>query len=309
MKSATFQSNQSLLALGSSIDLALLIPIIYFLCIRKTNIPKFTIVPVFIISLTIAFQVIPQGFHQTLTIIEYAAAPLELGLIGFLIYKVSQVRKSMKEQSASREDFPELLNQVLRELKFTNTQANIISSEVSLFYYTFMGWKKPESLDNHSFTYYQTSGYKNVFVVALFLLPVETFALHYWLATYSTTLAWILTAISIYSVFFILGDRNSIRHRPIKIGLETLHLRIGIRWNTSIHYDKIKAIELREADELSEKFANLATFGPGNVVIILKEPMKLKGIYGISKNTDRIALSMDNEKEFVSLLHEKITNS
>ena len=66
---------------GSSVDLALIIPLVYFLFIRKTSIPKITVVPVFILSLTLAFQIIPSNYHNTLSIFEMMVAPLEMAII------------------------------------------------------------------------------------------------------------------------------------------------------------------------------------------------------------------------------------
>lgn len=302
-----FTNHRDLLSVGVSVDIALLIPITYFLIIRKSTIPKITIVPIFILSLVLAYQIVPDEHQITLTYLEYLVVPVELTIIGLLIYYVIKIGRDLEQSKGSLRSFPEILKVILEKRGLQGIYSNVISSEASLFYYTFAGWGKPAQLNSNEFTYDKSSGYKNVFILVLFLLPAETIALHFWLSSYNETLAWVLTAISIYSVFFLFGDRNSIRHRPISVNENGLQLNIGIRWNTEIPFDQIEKIELREGDETAEKFANLATFGYGNVMLILKDKMTLQGIYGIKKTTDRIALSIDEKDLFVQKINENLT--
>ena len=308
INSSQFTESLSTLSIGISVDVALIIPVLYFLIIRKSSIPKITVVPVFVLSLLLAYRILPDQYESTLNYIEYLIVPVELTVIGFLIYYVIKIGRGLDQSKSTLSKFPETLKRVLENAGLPSLQSNVISSEASLFYYTFTGWGGPDPLAANEFTYYKSSGYKSVFVVVLFLLPAETFALHYWLQSYSDTLAWVLTAISIYSVFFILGDRNSIRHRPIALAEEALQINIGIRWSFDLNYELIEKVELREGDETVEKFANLSTFGYGNVVISLKEKTKLIGIYGIRKTTDKIALSIDDKDRFIKQLHEKLSD-
>lgn len=307
MTSSNFISNRSLLAVGSSVDIALIIPLVYFLFIRNSSIPKITLVPVFILSLVGAFQVIPNDYHSTLNRIEMLVAPIELSIIGFLIYKVIQLNKKLGQTKGGLRNFPERMRQVLLDLKAIPILANVASTEASLFYYTFAGWKRPNVLQENEFSNYRESGYKSIFVLILFLLPVETFVLHYWLSSYSIVLAWVLTGISLYSLFFIFGDRNAIRHRPVSVTSSGLDLVTGIRWKVFIPFELIDKVELREADNFSEKFVNLSSFGHGNVVILLKEKIEARGIYGIKKSTDKLVLSIDDKDKFIELISASIT--
>lgn len=307
MTSSNFISNRSLLAVGSSVDIALIIPLVYFLFIRNSSIPKITVVPVFILSLIAAFQVIPNDYHSTLNRIEMLVAPIELSIIGFLIYKVIQLNKRLEQTKGGLRNFPERMRQVLLDLKARPILANVASTESSLFYYTFAGWKRPSVLQENEFSNYRESGYKSIFVLILFLLPVETFVLHYWLSSFSIVLAWLLTGISLYSLFFIFGDRNAIRHRPVSVTSSGLDLVTGIRWKVFIPFELIDKVELREGDNFSEKFVNLSSFGHGNVVILLKEKIEARGIYGIKKSTDKLVLSIDDKDKFFELISTSIT--
>lgn len=301
LMSESFNNQQDILAIGVSVDIALLIPLTYFFMIRNSGIPKLTLVPVFVLSLVLAYQIVPIEHQNTLSYIEYLLIPVELTVIGLLIYHVIKIGRDLDQSKNSLSSFPEILKNILEKRGFRGIQSSLISSEASLFYYTFAGWGSPAPLAKNEFSY--DKGYQTIFIFILFLLPVETVAFHYLIGIWSQTLAWVLTAISAYSVFFILGDRNSMRHRPITVTNDSILLPIGLRWKTEISFDQIKNIEIREADSSKEDFANLTSFGSGNILIILKEKLTIRGIYGIKKHTDRLSLSIDEHERFLQMLN------
>jgi hypothetical protein len=303
LMSESFNNQKDIIAIGVSVDIALLIPLTYFFMIRNSGIPKLTLVPVFVLSLVLAYQIVPIEHQNTLSYIEYLLIPVELTVIGLLIYHVIKIGRDLDQSKNSLSSFPEILKNILEKRGFRGIQSSLISSEASLFYYTFAGWGSPAPLAKNEFSYDKESGYRTIFIVILFLLPVETVAFHYLISIWSQTLAWVLTAISAYSVFFILGDRNSMRHRPITLTNDSILLPIGLRWKTEISFDQIKNIEIREADSSKEDFANLTSFGSGNILIILKEKLTIRGIYGIKKHTDRLSLSIDEHERFLQMLN------
>ncbi|WP_268123164.1 hypothetical protein [Roseivirga pacifica] len=302
MNAAEFSANRSALAIGTSLDIAILIPLFYFLLIRKTEIPKITLLPVTVLSLIIAYQIIPAENHSTLGYVELALFPIEIGVIGYLIYSVRKIVKGMGAKGHSLRDFPEVLKCLLLEKNTKPLLTNVVSSEASLFYYTFAGWRKPKALAQNEFSSTKSSNYGLIFGFILFILPVETVVLHILLNSFSPILAWVLTGISIYSLFFIFGDRNALRHRPNSVETNGLKLKTGIRWSVFVPFDQVIRIEYREGDSSEEKFVNLSPFGAGNVVITMKDPIEVNGIYGLKKTTDKLVLSIDQLEELKAQL-------
>jgi hypothetical protein len=91
-----------------------------------------------------------------------------------------------------------------------------LAYEISLIWLALFGWRRrhdapPES----SFSYHRNSGYVHFAIAILIALVIETFAVHFLLRLWSPVAAWILTAISIYSGFWIVGDLQAARLRPI----------------------------------------------------------------------------------------------
>ena len=108
----SFEEQRDVLSIGVSIDIALLLPIIYFLIIRKSTIPKLTLVPVFILSLLLAYQIVPVEHHNTLSYIEYLLIPVELTVIGLLIYYVIKIGRDLDRSTGSLTSFPEILKMI-----------------------------------------------------------------------------------------------------------------------------------------------------------------------------------------------------
>lgn len=308
MQSRHFELNKGLLAIGSSLDMVVLIPLAYYFTIRKTSISKLSTVPVSVLCLILAYQIIPAEHQTTLFYLELLIAPLELVILGLLVINVGKISKSVKNSGHGLRTFPETLKQVLLNKGVSPLVSNLVTTESSLFYYAFFGWKKPALLKTGEFSNYKASGYKSVFVTILFLLPIETVALHFWLASYSHVVAWVLTGISIYSVFFILGDRNAVYHRPNSLGEKSMFLSTGIRWQVELPYNQIESLDQREGDETKEKFLNFSTFGHGNLVIKLKSPITVRGLYGIKKTTETLVLSIDRSDLFSDKVREKISS-
>lgn len=61
---------------------------------------------------------------------------------------------------------------------------------------------------DRAFTYHRKSLYPALFLVVLLLIIVETLALHLLIQRWSPGIAWLLTGLSLYSIFWIIGDFN-----------------------------------------------------------------------------------------------------
>ena len=311
LNSAAFARQPDLLAMASTIDLTLIIPGLYFLCIRKTKIPKVTVVPVIVLSIVLASALIPGEYHQTLEIVKYLIPFIELFVMGFVIYNV---RKTVKAYNRSKKlgshpGFLETIQSATIQAFGKSPLANALATEISLFHYAILGWgKQKEYLGGERFTYHKESGYYMLLAVVAFALPAETAIFHLLLVQWSNVAAWILTGLSIYSIFFVLGDFNAIRKRPIELVEEGLKMRLGLRWNVTIPYDQIEKVELRIPDKEKEEFADFKLFGESNVVIDLSTEQEAKGLYGLKKRFTKMALNMDDKAGFKTALEQRLAS-
>jgi hypothetical protein len=310
INSSAFSQRPDLMAMASTLDLTLLIPLTYFLCIRKSSIPKVTVIPVFVLSMVLASQLIPSDYHQTLGYVQYAIPLIELFVIGFIVHTVRKTFRAYdaEKRTHRRPGFVETIHEATQKAFGRGVFANVFATEISVFHYALLGWdNKTESPGKEEFTYHRESGYYAFFGVILFALVVETGIFHLLLIQWSAVAAWILTGLSIYSLFFVLGDFNATRKRPVYFADEALVVRIGLRWRVTIPFAEIDSITLRIPDKEKEDFANLIVAGEANTVIELKSEITAKGLYGMKKTFTTLALNMDDRHEFQQKLTARIT--
>ncbi|WP_231850227.1 hypothetical protein [Winogradskyella sp. PG-2] len=105
--SSLFTANSNQLSLAITIELLLTTPFIYFLLIRKTTIPKTTVVPFIIIGVVICSFILPKENLYYLYLFKTWVLPLiELSVLSFIIYKMVKPRRLYKHnQQNTTSDF------------------------------------------------------------------------------------------------------------------------------------------------------------------------------------------------------------
>lgn len=308
VRSAWFLSQPSDLAIAVSIDFLFTAPFIYWLMIRKTNIPNTTVLPFFILSTVLASLVIPSEHQSFLINVRTWLIPvLELGVFTFVLSRVYLIFKEYHKRSNEKPDFLLALTESCEQI-LPKKAAAFLANEIAIFYYAFFKWKKHQPLKSE-FTYHQKSGTITLFAAVLFLIAVETFALHLLLAQWNVVVAWIATGISIYSGFFILGLIKSIPRRLIKIEGQSLFIPYGLFGHCSITYEMIENIETGKIttknNEKPISVSPLIDTESPNVKITTKRPITIKGLYGMTKKTNQLVFCVDDLGGFKQLLEEK----
>lgn len=310
-KSSFFTTHLNLLSLGITFDLLLTTPLIYFLLIRKTNIPKTTIVPLLIIGMVICTIIIPAENQYYLDIFKTWIFPvIEISIIGYIIYKVNKAVKSYRLNKNKSTDFFTALKSTCSEMLPKKAVIPVIT-EIAVFYYGFINWKK-RKLDKNEFSYHKSSGTIALLGVIIFIIAIETFVLHLLLSKWNSTVAWILTFLSIYSGIQLFGFLKSISKRPISILNGKLFLRYGIMNETTIDLVNIESVEISskdiEFDKETRKLSFLGELESHNIVLHLKQENTLFGLYGIKRKYKNLAFYVDSKNEFLKTLNSAIEN-
>jgi hypothetical protein len=177
-------------------------------------------------------------------------------------------------------------------------------TEIAVFYYGFIHWKTIKLRPNE-FSYHKDSGTVGLLMALVFLIAVETLAIHLLLEQWSIMAAWVLTVISMYSAIQIFGFSKSLLKRPIVITDHVLYLRYGILNETAINIEDIdlSTTDLKPNSE-TRKLSVLGALEGHNVVITLKKENTLIGLYGIIKNYKVLALHIDDKQDFKATLDE-----
>ncbi len=314
-KSSIFSSNTSLLSNAITIDILLAIPFIYFLLIRKKNISKLTVVPLFVIGIIIASYIIPKEHQSLLSIVKTWMLPIvELSVISFIIFKIRKIITHFKKNTNNSLDFYTTLKNTCNET-FPKTLAILMTTEIAVIYYGFINRKK-EKLKNNEYSYHKESGVTTILFALIFVIAIETVAFHLLLAKWNIVVAWILTGLSIYTGFQIFGFLRSMSKRPFKIKNNTLYLNHGIMTETKILISNIETLEVLGIKdiELDKETKYLSLFGSlenPNLKIKLKKQQQLQGLYGTTKTYKTLLLHVDEKVRFKkhveSLLEENHT--
>ncbi|WP_438425959.1 hypothetical protein [Aquimarina macrocephali] len=310
-KSQIFATNTSALSIGITLDLLFTIPIVYFILIKKKNIPKTTIVPFFILGMVIASYIIPQEHQSILNWAKNWVFPfVELGVGVFVFYKVRQTIKRYKANSKQELDFFSALKETCSEIA-PGKIAIFLTMELAVFYYGFISWKK-RILAENEFTYHKNSGTISLLAALIVIIGVETYVLHILLLKWSAIAAWIASILSVYSSIQIFGFLKSIIKRPIIIEDGILHLRYGILSETTIDINTIESIEITskeiEFDTKTIKLSPLGELESHNMLITLKQENTFSGLYGMKKTYKTIAFFIDDKERFTSSIKEALKN-
>ncbi|WP_299118015.1 hypothetical protein [uncultured Winogradskyella sp.] len=312
--STFFISEPNHLSRAITIDVLLTIPIIYFLLIRKTSIPKISVLPVTIAGVVLASFILPEEQQNILSLFKTWALPIiELFIASFIIYNVVKAIKSFKSKRVEDSDFYTVLKHTCYDILPKGAVIPFVT-EISVFYYGFIYWKK-RTLQPNEFTYHKESGSLTLLITFLFLIAIETLVFHLLLASWNTTVAWILTGLSIYTCIQIFGFVKSILKRPIILTKQTLLLRYGIMKETEIKLVDIDSIEISSKDiETNKDLQRLSLLGgleSHNTIIHLNKTNTISSLYGIKKGYKSIALSVDEVKRFKTEIENtkaKLTN-
>ncbi len=304
-----FATNTEFISLGITADLLLTVPLVYFLLIRKTNIPKTTVIPFLIIGIIVCSYIIPTENQYYLSLFKTWVFPVvEMCVLAYVIYNVRKGIKRYKSNRAQSFDFFSTLKTTCHEL-LPKLAAKAVAMEISVFYYGFIYWKK-RKLASNEFSYHKDSGTITILIAVIGIVAIETVGFHVFISRWSETAAWIFTFISIYSGIQIFGFMKSMLKRPISIENNQLHLRYGIMSETTIDIENIESIELSSSDfktdTESRKLSVLGDIENHNLIIRLKEENILKGLYGIKRTYKNLALHVDDKKEFKKRLENTL---
>jgi len=294
--------NAGAVAVGVTCDLLLVLPALYYLLlVRGRRWPAIGLVPVFIVCLLAAGWILPAEHQGTLTLFEWAAVPAELGLLGYVgwraVRSIRSARRHLREGSA---DAFGAIREAARETIGSERVADMLAQELAMFYYAFGSWRAPLPRAGGGFSSYRKNSYGTFLAAIVMVLVVETVAVH--LALYmlwSPVAAWALTAISLYTLVWMVGDWRALRLRTTEVTTERILIRLGTRWEVEIPREDVVFAGPPGEAAPGERPLKLALIGRPDVEIRLSRPVTVRGLYGLRRTSDVVLLQVDDPERFV----------
>jgi hypothetical protein len=260
-----------------------------------------------IIGLLIGLNFLPKESQAYLNLFKIWVLPLiELFILTYVIVKVRKAVKMHRRTQIKSLDFYDSLKETCSEI-LPKKLVLPFATEVAVFYYGFFDWKKVK-LDENEFSYHLNSGTPALMGAFILIIGIETIAIHFLLAQWSSILAWILSILSIYTALQVFGFAKSLTKRPISINLNDVSLRYGILNEVRILITDIVSVE--KSNRTFEEVDHGKTLSPlggiesHNIVIKLKYDHELIGWYGFKKEFQTLAFFVDKPDEFILKLEE-----
>lgn len=310
---ADFAIQPNVIPLAVTVDIVIGLPLLfYFLVIRRKRLPLLTLAPIFILALVAANRILPPAQHTYLSWIELAVPLMELIVLAVLALKLRQIIGHYRQLRPNNAYMPETLEASLRAAlpTFPPLVASIFSTEISLLSFGVTGWlrRSPQAAAGSlRFSYHRQGSYGLLLGFIAFLLLLETTTAHLLLARWSEAAAWVLTALSIYSLIWLFGDFHASRLQPIVLGDAHLHLRTGMRWRVDIPWQQLtSANKVSQADKKLPGYLNLAAMGEPQLVLRLAEPVRVHGLLGRTRVASLIGLSVDDPAAFLAAVQQRL---
>lgn len=157
------------------------------------------------------------------------------------------------------------------------------------------------------FAYHRTGGYAGLLGAFGFVAVCETVGLHVIVGHWSTVAAWIIMGVSIYSLLWLVGDYHALRLHPILLDPDHLYLRTGLRWRATLDLAQIAELCVAsKQDKRAQGYINMGVWGEPRLVLVLRQPVIVRGLFGLQKQALRIGLTVDDEGRFRAEVGKKL---
>lgn len=304
----------SVVSLGVTLDLALCIPLVYYLTLcRKLNAPLITVLIIFLACIGLASLIIPAGSQFYLSQLKKLLLVTELTLLTFFFWKLRSIVILYKSLAEVSPDFIFNLRGAFHQVIGQGMASSILISEIAMFRYGIFWWSGKKETESHepSFSVHREAGYVVIWVVMCAVIVMETILVHLLLWPWNMGFAILATVLSIYGLIFFIADLTALIKRPVTIRNHALLLRIGIRWNAEIPLSSINEIRsIKGFDKAKEnETLDCSIMKDPNVVLTLKEPAVVTGLYGIRRTATRVAFNIDDFALFDRVVHQHASDA
>jgi hypothetical protein len=176
---------------------------------------------------------------------------------------------------------------------------HIFAAELQVMASAVRGWRKPRC-DPHLFTSHRANGWPLIAGTFIGLTLVEVPLVHIVLARFGhSTIAWIATAASLYSVVWLVGDLHALRHGGLVVTADAVEIRLGVRWRGSIPRREI--VSVTRCSDAPSRHVDFSILG-ANLLVTVRTPVEMQGLLGRRRLVEQIALSVDDIERFEQAL-------
>lgn len=284
-------------------DVLIGVPLLFYLLVARPHRMNWkTILPFLLVGYIVLRLALPAASQTYVQSVESLIAIVEIGALAFGLWKARQLYMTYCALRPQHHYPITALEQALQTTFRDIPLMAIVMTECALVFLALGGWFMrfiPRHATDRVFSYHRTSIYNLMVVVMCLVSMLELAAVHLLLHRYSPTLAWLVFAMTVYGIVWILGDASAARLHPIIVSDNTLWLRTGLRWHTTVPLSALASIE-RPTMRLgsSASYLNMALMGEPKMVLVFRTPVEVRGLFWIRKTVTRIGIYVDDPAAF-----------
>ncbi|RLL43823.1 hypothetical protein D8M04_13000 [Oceanobacillus piezotolerans] len=324
------------LGLGTAIDLVVVLPIVLFFFGSRKRGSVLVLFFLMFLGLLLANWIIPSEANGYLSYFNYSIITLEALIImvevlifAMILRKLPAFLNNFETEKNTHYHF--LLSftaSIQRTFAFKNSKLNkyllllrVLATDIAAIYYSIFSWRRKapvlEGASVRSFTFHKDGAYLGVFLMLVHAMLIEIIAIHFIVLQFSHVFAWIITAIDIYALLFIIADYQAIRLSPVIVDREGIRFQKGIRQYGFISFQDMEMIcentkTVKEVDQ-DKKGISLALHGLEKeqipYVVKLNKSVEVYQFFGKRKMVDSLYFKMDDSRQFIECVEDGIAKS
>jgi hypothetical protein len=306
--SPLFARGPRAISVGLTLDLLVTVPAAFWLLVvRPRRLPWYAVLPAVVAGAYVGRLALPADERGLLVALRFLVAPAELWLLGWGGLRAWRLLRS---GAHPRGDVLAAVRAALGEIVRYPRVADVVAAEVAVFWYALLSWRAEPSVASgaRAFTQHRKSGTMGLVGALAAACMVETAVVHLLVSGWSAKAAWLLTALSVYGVLWLVGIARSILLRPTVVSADALTVRIGMLSEAVVPLARIASVtELRGAATVARRapgYLHASIFAAPRLMIELSEPVEARGLYGNRKQVTRIGLLVDEPRALAEALRQ-----
>ena len=293
--------NAPLVTWGLVADLVLVVPLLYlWFVVRGRGVAKRTLVPVVLASLAGAAAVVGGREGAALRVVREAAIPAEIALVAWIVWSVSRHRGT-----GGRDPY-ERIERIVAGVVAVPSLARAVAYELAIVAGALFGWRWKAAESPGAFSHHRSGTYGTFVVGIVLVMLFEAVPVHLVLWRSRPSLAWLLTALSAYGIVWLAGDARAFAVRRTRVTDETIDLAVGLRASAAIPRAAIARVSAPTAADLERKDGVARALAMKSdaptVAIETREPVEVRGPYGIRRRATLILIAPDGAGRFLEVM-------
>ncbi len=293
-------------------DVLLTVPLLYLFVFRREGRRAVAGAAMLAISgVMIAGWIVPIASQHWLGVLRTGRNLLTATLVlGEIVLAIGLARLTLRQLRDSSD--PERAISHALQQRFGDTPvARLLAFEVRMWFYALFVSPRRKLIfagDEH-FTCHAKDGHASNQQGFIVLILIELPLVHVLLTMFwSSHVAWIVTALSLWGLCFLIAEYRATLRRPISLDNERLYIRYGLAAELVLPLTRIAHADAHRK-AVARRLPGVRRYcesGVPNVCLHLAPALDVDGLFGVPHSIERIYLGVDAPARFLQQLNARL---